>query len=111
PAAGEGICLEPRRSMPTLRSQTQICARAAVADRRPARTIGILNLRRGDRDHDVSILIAVGGGGRYRGVEPRSKVSMMLMRPPQHGHGWVGSSVAAALWGACCFCVVCADLA
>jgi hypothetical protein len=49
------------------------------------------------RDHDVSILIAVGsGGGGYRGVEPRVKVSMMFMRPPQPGHGWVGLSIAAA---------------
>jgi hypothetical protein len=24
--------------------------------------------------------------GRYRGVEPRSNVSMIIMRPPQHGH-------------------------
>jgi hypothetical protein len=62
-------------------------------------------------DHDVSILIAVGGGGRYRGVEPRSKVSMMFMRPPQHGHGCVGLSAAAVLSGACCLCAVCAGVA
>ena len=46
--------------------------------------------------------------GRYRGVEPRSNVSMIIMRPPQHGHGWGGWSVAAALSGACCLCAVCA---
>src|SRR5712691_1701472 len=62
-------------------------------------------------DHDVSILIAVGGGGRYRGVEPRLKVSMTLMRPPQHGQGWGGLSVAAALSGGCCLCAVCAGVA
>jgi hypothetical protein len=28
----------------------------------------------------------VGSVGRYRGVAPRRKVSMMIMRPPQHGH-------------------------
>ena len=31
---------------------------------------------------------------------------MMFMRPPQHGQGWVGLSVAAALSGACCSCAV-----
>jgi hypothetical protein len=49
--------------------------------------------------------------GRYRGVEPRSNVSMIIMRPPQHGHGWGGWSVAAALSGACCLCAVCAGFA
>jgi hypothetical protein len=49
--------------------------------------------------------------GRYRGVEPRSNVSMIIMRPPQHGHGWGGWSVAAALSGARCFWAVCAGFA
>jgi hypothetical protein len=35
----------------------------------------------------VSILIAAGGVGRYFGSQPRAKVSMMIMRLPQHGHG------------------------
>ena len=35
-----------------------------------------------ERYHDVSILIWL--GGRVRDVEPRSKVSMMIIRPPQH---------------------------
>jgi hypothetical protein len=36
----------------------------------------------------VSILIAAGTGvGRCLGSQPRAKVSMMIMRPPQHGHG------------------------
>jgi hypothetical protein len=53
---------------------------------------------RGDQGHEVSILIVIGVAvGRYRGVEPRSNVSMIIMRPPQHGHGWGGWSVAAAL--------------
>src|SRR5882672_4811561 len=39
-----------------------------------------------ERHHDVSILIGLVGW--VRGVEPRSKVSMMIIRPPQHGHGW-----------------------
>jgi len=37
------------------------------------------------RRHDVSILIGL--DGRVLGVEPRSKISMTIMRPPQHGHG------------------------
>jgi erythromycin esterase-like protein len=38
------------------------------------------------RDHEVSILIAAGGGeGRCSGSHPRAKVSMTIMRPPQHG--------------------------
>jgi hypothetical protein len=37
---------------------------AAIRADRPAGTMDIVNLRRRDRDHDVSILIAVGGGGR-----------------------------------------------
>jgi len=36
----------------------------------------------------VSILITIGdAGGRWRGEEPRANVSIMIMRPPQHGHG------------------------
>src|SRR6266498_3826189 len=50
--------------------------------------------------HDVSILIAAGAGvGRCFGSQPRAKVSMMIMRPPQHGHGrdsTRGSSTGAA---------------
>src|SRR5512143_348055 len=51
--------------------------------------------------HDVSILIGL--GGRVLGVEPRSKVSMMIMRPPQHGHGSkdVGGSSAVASGSSC----------
>jgi len=39
------------------------------------------------RYHEVSILIAAGGEGRCLGSHPRTKVSMTIMRPPQHGHG------------------------
>ena len=46
--------------------------------------------------HDVSILIAVSiTVGLLRGVEPASNVSMMIMRPQQHGQGWIGLSVAS----------------
>jgi hypothetical protein len=38
------------------------------------------------RHHEVSILISAGTGvGRCLGAQPRAKVSMMIMRPPQHG--------------------------
>jgi hypothetical protein len=38
--------------------------------------------------HEVSILIAPDAGvGRCLGSQPRAKVSMMNMRPPQQGHG------------------------
>jgi hypothetical protein len=44
----------------------------------------------------VSILIAtVGAVGRYRGVRPRSKVSTMIMRPPQQRQGMTLKSVIA----------------
>ena len=50
--------------------------------------------------HDVSILIAAGAGvGRCFGSQPRSKVSMTIMRAAQHGHGrgsTRGSSIAAS---------------
>ena len=52
-----------------------------------------------ERHHDVSILIGL--DGRVRGVEPLSKVSMMTMRPPQHGHvgrDVGGSSARVSAW-------------
>ena len=60
-----------------------------MAGREPAeKTSGFVASWRGRRRHEVSILIAgVCGVGRYLGEPPRSKVSMMIMRPPQHGHG------------------------
>ena len=49
-------------------------------DRRKRLTVGVA--------HDVSIRIAIGAGvGRCLGSQPRSKVSMTSMRPPQHGQG------------------------
>jgi len=41
--------------------------------------------------HDVSILIET-VGGRWRGGQTPSKISMMIMRPPQQGHGWMSAS-------------------
>jgi hypothetical protein len=38
--------------------------------------------------HDVSILMtAPAGDARCRGIVPRSKISITIMRPPQRGHG------------------------
>src|SRR6516165_12769178 len=50
--------------------------------------------------HEVSILISV---GRQPGWQPAAKVSMTIMRAPQHGHGY-GSrrGVSGATSG--CFC-------
>jgi hypothetical protein len=42
--AGAEICGKPGRSMARLTSQRQICMSVAVADRGPARKIGIFNL-------------------------------------------------------------------
>jgi hypothetical protein len=50
----------------------------------PGAALGVDQWR---RHHDVSILIAAGGVGRCLGSQPRAKVSMMIVRPPQHGHG------------------------
>jgi hypothetical protein len=55
----------------------------------------------------VSILIAaVAGAGRCLGWQPRAKISMMIMRPPQqrHGRGSArGSSAAAVADVSVCF--------
>jgi len=60
-----------------------------IAGRGPAKQkCSLAILSRTDLDHDVSILItAEEVAGRERGEAPRRNVSMMIMRPPQHGHG------------------------
>jgi hypothetical protein len=73
-----------------------------IARREPAKQKGrTAVLPRIDSDHDVSILItAVDAEGRVRGEAPRWNVSMMIMRPPQHGHGCesgLGSMTSAQL--------------
>jgi hypothetical protein len=59
------------------------------------------------RRHEVSILIAaVAGAGWCLGWQPRAKVSMMIMRPPQERHGrgsTRGSPAAAVADGSGCF--------
>src|SRR6266404_3259628 len=71
-------------------SERQVRASAIVAGGGPAsvRTSFAAWVLR-NAAHDVSILMAaVGAVGRYRGTLPRSKVSMMSMRPPQQGQGY-----------------------
>jgi hypothetical protein len=66
-----------------------------------ARSVGSEEQDRVDHHHDVSILIATGTGvGLLRGVEPAWNISMMTMRPPQHGQGWIGLSIASVPAGA-----------
>src|SRR6201987_5932636 len=49
--------------------------------------------------HDVSILFGV---GRHFGSQPRAKVSMTIIRAPQHGHGQGSTrSVSGATSGSC----------
>ena len=49
--------------------------------------------------HDVSILFGV---GRHFGSQPGAKVSMTIMRAPQHGHGQGSTrSVSGATSGFC----------
>src|ERR1700704_3002600 len=70
-----------------------------VDDRRFERT-AFAAVGRSNGHHDVSILITGGiGVALHLGVAPRANVSMMIMRPPQHGHGrgsTRGSSIAAS---------------
>ena len=52
--------------------------------------------RNGDRDHEVSIQMRVGAEDRV-GRGPSSNTSMMIIRPPQHGHRRAGEAVAIAV--------------
>ena len=78
---GHGGC---RRNLPAIWRNE---ASAVAADREPAISQpGSLWSQPRACSHEVSILIAtIGPLGRCRGVWPRSKVSMMIMRPPQCG--------------------------
>src|SRR5258708_15259234 len=64
-------------------------ASTVIAGREPAKQKCSTGMSpRTDSGHDVSILItAVDAAGLVRGEEPRWNGSMMIMRPPQHGHG------------------------
>ena len=56
-----------------------------------------------ERRHDVLIQAGAIAGAAYRGMKPRAKTSMIIMRPPQCGHGRgrtrepSGSAFSAAL--------------
>src|SRR5438552_12942779 len=92
---------------PHVRCQCGIRQSTTVADQGQAAEVISIRLGRAfDRCHEVSILMAT--VGRYRGARPRSKVSMMIIRPPQQGQG--GESVCGSLsWalsaGLASFCV------
>src|ERR1700738_4832922 len=94
-------------------SGRRICASVVGAGLQP--TLGRVvsaSLQHSDRGHDVSILTAmIGRVGGWWGADARLKVSIVIMRPPQHGHGLLGSSVAAALSGARCVGAVWAGVA
>ena len=63
-------------------------ANDAVTGQKPAAMR--ITIARGERRraHDVSILIIDGWRvGRCLGWQPGAKVSMTIMRPPQHGQG------------------------
>ena len=81
--------VECRELLNDLGWQLYVWARSSVAGREPASAMSrFAGMRRG---HEVSILMTlVGAVGRCRGVAPRAKTSMMIMRPPQHGQvGWL----------------------
>ena len=63
-------------------------ASAGVAGPSPAAIeASIAVWKQQERRHDVSIQAGAVAGAAYRGIEPRAKTSMTIMRPPQHGHG------------------------
>lgn len=70
-------------------SISHVGASARIAGPEPASCNGgIASSMSVARHHEVSILIAgMVGAGRYLGSQPGAKVSMMSMRPPQHGQG------------------------
>jgi hypothetical protein len=100
PIAMGGTGVVRRRSNGKTAIQGGARASLVIAGREPAkqkRSLAILS--RADLDHDVSILItAVEVVGGVRGAQPRWNLSMITMRPPQHGHGCAGGlgSVASA---------------
>ena len=57
----------------------------------------------GNCDHDVSVSTGSVSVGWWRGQQPRSKISMIIIRPAQQGHGWsrVGRSSALLVFSSC----------
>src|SRR5207244_13080736 len=75
-------------------------SRGRAAGVEPAHWNGKVAMLTGGLAHDVSILISV---GRQLGWQPGAKVSMTIMRAPQHGHGQGSTrSVSDATSGCCC---------
>jgi hypothetical protein len=73
----------------------ELRASAGAAGREPCREPLALRGWERECDHEVSILMVTGAVGRWRGIWPRAKNSMMVMRPPQQGQerpGAFGSS-------------------
>ena len=52
-----------------------------------------------DGPHDIAVPVLAWGDGGARGLPPRPKLSTMIMRPPQQGHGGRSSATAAATIG------------
>jgi hypothetical protein len=52
-----------------------------------------------DGRHDIAVPVLAWGDGGARGLPPRPKLSTMIMRPPQQGHGGRSSATAAATIG------------
>src|SRR5258708_3174204 len=70
--------------------QARAWVRATDAGGGGGRKMGLWCGWGGEREHAVSTLTGrIRRVGGWWGVGPRLKVSMMFMRPPQHGHGWV----------------------
>ena len=91
-----------------LRTDLSTGSKRGATGRKPARIASDTGLvDRSRRYHEVSILIAVGGGPRRCfGWQPLAKVSMMIMRPPQQRHGrgsTRGPSAAAVVDVSACF--------
>ena len=57
----------------------------------------------GDGRHGIAVLTPASGDGGPRGAPPRPKLSTMIMRPPQQGHGgrWSAAALAAGSASSC----------
>ncbi len=67
----------------------------------PAAKVGMARASRSGDCHGLSPFLGGGARGRWlHGVHLGSKVSMMIMGPPQQGQGWAraGGSVSSAVW-------------
>ena len=84
-----GAAGQTRRSSAGWVSISHVGASARIAGPEPASCNGGIAWSMSvARHHEVSILIAgMVGAGRYLGSQPGAKVSMMSMRPAQHGQG------------------------